>query len=110
MSVCIEGLRHLGESCLFEYHCFESHESADAQLWYRSHKPVRVLRIAQNDGYDPADASLTPTASWNERAEAGTPIVYTVVFADGFKGDAFEDELVDNISEFFRPDPPKERT
>lgn len=105
----IEHLREPGDTLWFEYRCWESHESQDAQLWYRSHQRVTVLRLAPNDSYYPEDG-VTPIPSFIDRMEAGAPIVYTVKFADGFVGDATEDELLDDASEFCRPGPPAARS
>ncbi len=84
----------------FEYHCNESHDSGDAQLWYRSHRRVRVIGIKERgQGKDCI-----------ERAENGCPRVYRVRFLhDGFEGDVFEDELLLTKSEFERPNPPQPR-
>lgn len=102
----IEGLRNPGDVCYFEYHCWESPESGDAQLWYRSHQQVTVVELAQNDGYYPP-AWVKPIYSQLERFECGVQIVYRVRFPDGHLGHAFEDELLDDPASYERPDPPK---
>ncbi len=33
-------LRNVGDVVWFEYHCWESPESSDAEIWYRSHQKV----------------------------------------------------------------------
>ena len=42
-----------------------------------------------------------------ERGDNGEPRVYNVQFEDGLKWDVFEDELMNDPSEFYRPNPPK---
>ena len=66
---------------LFEYHCYEGEDSADTELWHHTHQPVTVL--AKVTGSD-------------ER-------MYRVSFADGFKADVFDDELVGRITDYERP-------
>jgi hypothetical protein len=80
----------------FEYHCYEGHDSADAQLWYHSHQQVKILKICFNG------TGATP----EERAENGHPAGYTIQFNNGFKADVFEDELMKDKKDFFRPNPP----
>ena len=60
----------------FEYHCWESDESTDAELWHRTRQPVTVIRQLGPDEVD---------------EEIGR--MYHVRFQDGFEGDVFEDEL-----------------
>ena len=97
--MCIEREQwEVGESAWFEYHCWESLESADAELWLRSHQRVVVVGEAEHDGW--------PGSTREERTEAGQPKVYTVHFADGFEGDATEDELMTSRAAFERPAPP----
>jgi hypothetical protein len=108
--VVIEGLRHRGDVLWFEYHCWESPSSSDAELWYRSHRKVTVLNVASNDAYDPRHPGRTIKGgliTMRDRGEAGLPIVYRVKFADGFVADATEDELLDSPKEYERPAPPK---
>jgi len=80
----------IGKELWFEYHCWESPESCDAELWYRSHQKVTVL----NRGIDDND----------EYSEE--PKVYDVIFKDGFKGTVFADELMNQPQKFYRPNPP----
>lgn len=68
----------------FEYHCWESEESADAELWHHTHQQVEILRI------------LTPDESDYE--------MYEVRFADGFTAHADWDELYNTKKKFWRPD------
>lgn len=86
-----------GKEFWFEYHCFESCSSADAEVWYHSHQKVKVLFVSTWGNGD------TP----QERGENGEPRVYRVKFEDGLEWDVFEDELMDSPEEFYRPDPPK---
>ena len=82
----------------FEYHCYEGHDSADANLWYHSHQPVTVLSMEERgSGRDE-----------KERGENGHPAAYKVRFQDGLIGAVVEDELCLSKDEFFRPDPPKQ--
>ncbi len=73
-----------GEMAYFEYHCEESDESCDAEIWYRSRQPVIVLRIVEPGGY----------RTFRDRAYWGMPRLYRVRFLDGLEWDVFEDELV----------------
>lgn len=84
---------------IFEYHCLESRKSADAELWYRSHQRVTVLECVNEDQCGDMTA--------DERAEAGMPLVFTILFNDGYTDDAFEDELLSSVGEYQRPDPPE---
>jgi len=86
----------VGKEFWFEYHCFESDESCDSEIWYRSHQKVKVLSVSE--------------WSFDElkvRIEDGQPRVYSVKFNDGFIADVLEDELMESKDEFYRPDPPK---
>jgi len=101
-----KGLLKIGRELYFEYHCRESHQSSDAPLWYRSHQKVVILSldprlIEQAEGCD--------CFTFVERGEGGVPLVYSVRFADGHVGDAFEDELLDTEDGYSRPDPPKRK-
>lgn len=89
----------VGQYWWFEYHCYEGHDSQDAELWYHSHQRAEVLGVEQHD----ADLAMT----FEERAEAGTPIVYDARFADGSQGTVFSDELYGSPVGFCRPDPPR---
>ncbi len=82
----------------FEYHCFESDESADAHLWYRSHQQVKVLSLGDCEVL--ADTEI-------EREEEGCPVTFKVEFQDGTIGEVFEDELFITKDGWYRPEPPK---
>lgn len=82
----------------FEYHCEESHDSTHAQLWYRSHQKITVLRCTNADIYG--------DLSFKDRCELGHQLFYTVRFADGYEEDVFEDELMESESSYQRPNPP----
>ena len=88
-----------GLTRFFEYHCYEGHDSNDAELWYHSHQEVQVGQCC-----NPEYAEGT---TWKERMEEGIPLVYSVKFQDGFQGDVFEDELLLDENQYERPDPPK---
>ncbi len=97
--VVIRDLRPFRSTLWFEYHCWESHDSQDAQIWYRSHQQVQIVKFAQCDMVD--------FTTFRQRAMEGMQILYRVRFPDGLEWDVFEDELLDNPSQFTRPDPPK---
>lgn len=84
-----------GDVCWFEYRCWESPASSDAELWRRSHQRVRVLRMIER-GYGQTE---------DERGEHGQPAVFRIEFKDGQRFDATEDELLDSRAEFNRPEP-----
>lgn len=84
----------IGKEFWFEYHCWESCASSDAELWYHSHQKVLVLRRGKDDHDEfPDDESV--------------PKTYEVRFSDGFEWSVFDDELMDSPKDFYRPDPPK---
>ncbi|MCW2317095.1 hypothetical protein M2322_002649 [Rhodoblastus acidophilus] len=80
----------VGETAAFEYHCYMGHDSADAELWYRSHQPVTVLALVEKGNGKTLMA----------RRNNGEPRVYNVRFGDGFEYDACEDELLADSSFF----------
>lgn len=86
-----------GERLFFEYHCWEDQDSADADLWLRSHQRVTVVAREVNDG-----AGL----SWRDRMESGQQYTYHVLFDDGSTGTVFEDELSPTPDTWTRLDPP----
>ena len=88
----------VGRIFWFEYHCYESPESCDAEIWYRSHQKVKVIGVSEWS-YDDKE--------W--RQEDGNPRVYLVEWSDGYQYDVFEDELMESPDEFHRPDPPKRK-
>lgn len=92
-----------GDRAHFEYHCYEGHDSHDAQAWYRSHQPVTVVSENEDDG------QRKMFSNHEERAEAGMPVSYHVRWGDGYEHTAFEDELLTHPKHFYRPDPPKEQ-
>lgn len=69
----------------FEYHCYEGEDSSDAELWHHTHQQVAVLN------------KLTDC----DEEDRGR--MYRVKFNDGFEYDIFNDELMHNPSEFYRP-------
>ena len=79
---CAKGRRH------FEYHCLESEDSGDAELWHHTHQPVEVIRKLK-----------VPT-----EVDYGEPAMYHVKFSDGYSYDVFEDELLKHPKEYTRPD------
>ena len=91
----------IGTNKWFEYHCWESHDSQDAKLWYHSHQQVTVGKFVGE--------SISLTMSLNERIDAALPLVFDITFADGFKSSACEDELLNSKTDYDRPDPPKGR-
>ena len=65
----------------FEYHCNRAHDSADADLWYRSHQPVTVLGRNPGEMDEPWDPSYGPIPqNMNECSEYGIPYAYQVRF------------------------------
>jgi hypothetical protein len=86
-----------GDRAWFEYHCWESDESADAKVWHHSHQRVKVLKLTER-GYG---------ATEGDRCNNGLPALFKVQFEDGFIEDVFEDELLKSKRSFCRPDPPK---
>jgi len=89
----------VGRELWFEYHCFESDQSCDAELWHHSQQRVRVLQVVEPGVGETAE----------ERGDNGQPRVYKVRFTDGFEYDVFEDELLDSPEEFTRPKPLKRK-
>lgn len=94
----IDKFRKPGTTAWFEYHCWESPESADAELWYHSHQQVTVLECENAEYF----GDMTQI----QRADAACLLAYKIKFADGFTHVATEDELVDSREEFYCPDPP----
>ena len=92
----------LGETAWFEYHCWESHDSGDAEVWYRSHQQATIIGLPEPG----TDAYGLPGADYAERQEEAFTRFYTVRFADGLEWDVFEDELTTEPGDFYRPDPP----
>lgn len=90
-----------GTKCFFEYHCEESHDSSDAELWYRSRQQVIILECVNPEHYE-AGVPL-----WYRIEENGAPLAYDVLFADGFQGTAMEDELLLSEADYDRGNPLK---
>lgn len=67
----------------FEYHCWESENSQDAELWHHTKQVCTILK--EVDGLDDAD----------KEALGGT--MYHVQFDDGFEHDVFNDELLRKV-------------
>lgn len=88
----------VGKEFWFEYHCDETEDSCDRNLFLKSHQKAKVISISDEGCSD----------SEEERIENSEPRIYKVEFSDGSLYDVFEDELVDSPEEFYRPDPPKE--
>ena len=89
-----------GTSVWFEYHCWESPKSGDAELWYRSHQRVTVI------GLDPDGEVPEIGSTFKSRCANAIQAVYKIKFSDGYVGTAFEDECLDSVAEYERPDPP----
>jgi len=85
-----------GEKAHFEYHCYEGHDSADAELWYHSHQVVTVLR----------PEVVSPHPTFLIRRETGETDSYIVCFEDGLEYAVREDELRTSPAYFYRPAPP----
>lgn len=90
-----------GAEAWFEYHCWESEDSNDADLWHRSHQKVTVVAEYECDG----QREYLPT--FEDRCEAGMPLTYGVRWSDGHQGAVWEDELLTGPEHYYRPDPPK---
>lgn len=71
-------------TAFFEYHCWESESSSDAELWHHTHQKCTVVR------------RLTPKESDFEG--------YVVRFVDGFESHATADELMNSPKKYERPD------
>lgn len=105
-TVAMYGLREEwtpGDVAWFEYHCYEGHDSADAELWYHSHQRVTVEAPAESDGW----ADDPELSTFDRRQDAGAPRAYRIRFTDGRVFTAVEDELFTLPQFFYRPDPPR---
>lgn len=89
-----------GETAFFEYHCLESMDSNDSDLWLRSHSKVEVFGEADWEKEFGEDKTI------EQRHEAGMPKVYRVRFSDGHEGAVFEDELYTSAEYWHRDNPP----
>ena len=85
----------VGKYFWFEYHCYESDDSCDEEIWYRSHQKVKILSVSEWS-FD----------NLQDRIDDGQPRVYRVMFNDGLKYDVYEDELMNSTEDFYRPNPP----
>jgi hypothetical protein len=85
----------VGKYFWFEYHCYESDDSCDEEIWYRSHQKVKVLSVSEWS-FD----------NLQDRIDDGQPRVYKVMFNDGLKYDVYEDELMNSTEDFYRLNPP----
>ena len=95
----LKNLWRPGEVAYFEYHCYMGHDSADAELWYRTHQPVEIMKMT-NPGYG---------RTYRDRAWDGEPRMYRIRFLDGWVGGAFEDELYTSTKYWSRPfNPPSD--
>lgn len=65
----------------FEYHCWESEESSDAELWHHTHQQVEVLHKLEDVDFE----------------------MSRVRFSDGLEYDVFDEELFDDPNGFYRP-------
>jgi len=74
----------VGDEVWFEYHCFESEESCDAELWHHTHQKVTITKI-----YTPDETDIP---------------MFVVKFQDGFEYDVNLDELFKSQKGFYRPD------
>ena len=93
------------EAAFFEYHCCQSHNSQDAELWYRSHQPVTVVRVENCDGLQFLEDGFL------RRLDDAVPIAYKIRFEDGTEAGAFEDELYTSPKPFcekYAPPPQEE--
>ena len=87
----------VGGTFWFEYHCWESPESCDAELWYHSHQKVLVLKCVEK-GYG---------KTFDTRIENSHLRHYKIRFSDGYEHEAVEDELMLFKRDFYRPSPPR---
>lgn len=94
----------VGDTAWFEYHCSESEDSDDADLWYRSHQQVTVVDVPNPEDYSYGDGKTL-----EERMENASPRSYTVKFSDGVESRVIEDELFTSKDDFYRPDPPRKK-
>jgi hypothetical protein len=93
-----------GTECWFEYRCWESPDSSDAEIWYRSHQRVTVVSCR-----NPDEAEGDECDTYEKRLETAELLEYKIRFADGFEGIAIEDELLESQDDFCRPAPPSTR-
>jgi hypothetical protein len=89
----------IGKSYWFEYHCWESDESSDAELWHHSHQKVEIIAMTE-PGYGDTE---------EQRFENTQTAMFKVRFSDGLESEAAEDEILESKKQFERPDPPKKK-
>ena len=78
-----------GNDYFYEYHCLESHDSSDAELWYRSHNKIKIIGYSKNQGLMEDE-----------------PTTLDIQFEDGYIGSAWEDEILSSEDKYTRPDSP----
>lgn len=66
------------QRAFFEYHCWESPESADAVLWLHTRQIVEIIRPLSSDECDIDEIGQ----------------MYLVRFSDGLEYSVFQDELL----------------
>jgi len=71
---------NVGDEFWFEYHCFESEESCDAELWHHTHQKAKVIKV-----YTPEETDMP---------------LFDVEFPDGFRYIVHVDELKHSPEEF----------
>ena len=80
MGCCVlkdDSVFQVGDRVLFEYNCWKSSESKDAELWFRTGKCVDIVGVLREDLVDVEEVGY----------------MYKVKFDDGFVGDVFDDEI-----------------
>jgi len=65
-----------GDRVFFEYHCEQSNESCDAELWHHTRQWAVVVAVVM---YPEVDLELSP--------------MYVICFEDGYQHDVFNDEI-----------------
>jgi hypothetical protein len=88
-----------GERAWFEYQCWESDESCDAELWKHTHQQVTIIGESDSD-------ELCAVNSLDERIAGACMKVYNVRFDDGFEYEVVEDELFTDKKYWEREDYP----
>ena len=73
----------IGKKYLFEYHCWESEESSDAELWHHTGQTCIVL------------SELEPAEIIGDTDEVIR--MFKIRFDDGFEYDVFDDEIIRRI-------------
>jgi len=92
-----------GTPAWFEYHCWESDESQDADLWHRSQQRVTVVGHTEDH-----ECVRTEAPTLAERGEeCAMPCMYAIRFEDGHEAGVFEDELLTDPAGYTRQAPPR---